>query len=193
MQTKSATSYHLAMQTDSLPFNLLLFALAQVVALAYLRTGLPWRGIRLMMATWILADIALVARFVLSEQGLPYTLSLGFMQGYALLEFALYASGRLRRRMPGPRQHRQELIRQAFVHYLRNELDQAGRIYARLVRADPWDLQSQVGLASVHAGTGRPGRARRLLRSARGLAAQQGWSDLVEAALRAPPARARGV
>lgn len=169
---------------DSFLINLLIFLVAQVVAYGYLRTGLIRRGVLLIIGTWLMADAALLARFAFNHTGNYYVGALWLMQVHMLLETFLYASGRLRRRLRSTVSRRRDQFSAAFRHYLRNELDQAQRILRRLVRLDPWDLESTLALATVLSRKGRYRKARGLLRQARGLDRNKRFRDVIGAELR---------
>lgn len=176
---------------DSFLPNLLIFVMAQVAAWGYLRTGLIRRGAILMVSTWVLADAALLARFAYEEDGPPFRIPLYLMQTHALLETFLFAFGQLRRRFTRTARRRRELFRSAFVHYLRDELDEATGILIRLRRNDPWDLQSTLALANVMASRRRHRRAIGLYRQARGLDRHQQYRDFIGHQLRRFAARRR--
>ncbi len=169
---------------DSFLINLLIFRAAQLVAYGFLRTGLIRRGVMLMVGTWVLADMALLARFAFSDTGDYYMGLLLIMQLYMILETFLYASGRLRRRLIATVRRRRDLFYEAFRHYLRDELDLAQGILRRLVRWDPWDLESTLALATVLSRKGRYRKARGLLRQARGLDRRRRFRDVIRAELR---------
>lgn len=190
----AATPYvHREMFKDSFLANLLILLVAQLVAYGYLRTGLLRRGVLLMVGTWVMADVALLARFAFAYTGPWYLAALLLMQLHAVLEAFLYASGRVRRRFGATTRRRKDLYFRAFRHYLRNELDQAQTILRRLVRWDPWDLESTLALATVLSRKGRHRRARGLLRQARGLDRQRRFRDVIGAELRHFKVRRRPV
>lgn len=176
---------------DSFLANLSIFLAGQAVAWAYLHTGRIRRGVTLMLAGWILADVALVARFAY-EGGEPlYLLALTALQIWSLGEVALFSFARLRRRLGPIRRQREQLYRAAFVHYLRNELPAAQGIWRRLVRRDPWDVQSTLMLATVQARLGRRRRARSLFRAARGLDRELRMRDVIRDELKRFAAKGR--
>ena len=149
--------------------NLAIFVLGQIAAWGYLRTGLVRRGVLLMVGAWLLADVALLARFAYEGQDLVYRVALMLMQIYSLCEFALFLYGRWRRRSPAVRERREHLLREAFLHYLRDERVAAARSYRQILRNDQWDADATLGLATVLARGGEHRRARSLFRSARSL------------------------
>ncbi len=185
-EKESPTASHLRQEMfqDNFLTNFLTLVAAQLVAYGYLRTGLQRRGVLLMVGTWVMADVALLSRFACAHTGRYYRGALLLMQVYTMLETFLYGSGRLRRRLGSTVRRRHQLFCTAFRHYLRNELDQAQGILRRLVRWDPWDLESTLALATVLSRKGRYRRARGLLRQARSLDRERRFRDVIGAELR---------
>lgn len=171
------------MFADSLLPNLLLFAVGQVTAWGYLRTGLVNRGLALLLGAWVLVDIALLARFAFDAEGLGFRAPLLLMQLWSAGEFLLFLGLQVRRRLPGVRRRRAEQVRVAFLDYLRNDLESAEGHYRKMLLWDPWDLSARMGLASVRRATGRVRSARRLLRNGLGRARQERFEDVVRGEL----------
>ncbi|MCA8943350.1 MAG: hypothetical protein KDB80_12375 [Planctomycetes bacterium] len=157
------------MLSDSLVPNLLIFLVGQLAAIGYMRTGLARRGIQVLVATWAGADVALIARFGYQETGWGYTSGLSVMQVVSLAAAVMFVVGRVRRRSKRNVERRDRMLREAFVHYLRNELVPAEKLYTTLARIDPWDTAAHVGRASVLAESGRRRESRREMKIARGL------------------------
>lgn len=181
-----------AVFADSFLFNLALFLCGQVVAYLYLRTGRRHRGMALMFGGWILADACLVLRVFFAEaaHGGVFNLCLGALQVWSLLEIFCYVHGRWRRRRQSHLERREKDFRRGYLLYLRNQLEQAIPIFQALHRRDPWDLEVTIALATACARAGQERRARTLLRTARSLDVQGGWSDVIRAELArfvAPP------
>lgn len=177
------------MLRDAFLPNLLIFAVGMVAAWGYLRTGRTLRGTLLLVGLWVLADIALLARFAYQGGEDLFFLALCAMQAYALSEFLLFTYGRIARRGARHRQLRESLFRVAIVHFLRDELEQAQAVYRRLVRRDPWDLDAAVHLATVLARRGRSRAARAWFRSARSLDREGRYAELLQEELRRFAAR----
>ncbi|MEM7199981.1 MAG: tetratricopeptide repeat protein [Planctomycetota bacterium] len=177
---------------DSFLFNFVVFALGQFAAWGYLRTGRIPRGATLAIGAWVLADIALVAKFAYEGGTLVAGISLALMQIYSLTEFGLFVYGRWRRQGATMRSEQEELHREAFVHYLRNELEPAGDLYRKLLRRDPWDAEAALSLGRVldRAGDAKP--ARRWLRVARSLDRSERYRDFIGEELRRTDALPRG-
>lgn len=164
---------------DSFAGNALVFLVGQAVAWGYLRTGLLTRGVPLMAVLWLAVDVALVARFAYQETGPVYLAALAVMQACAVVETVRFVAGRLNRRRERVKERRIERYRAAFTHYLRDELEQAERLYRKLLRSDPWDLESRLGLATLLARTGARRRARSMFRRARSLDRGQRYQDVI--------------
>lgn len=164
---------------DSFLINLGIFVVGQLAAYRYLRTGRKTRGVMLMIFGWVLADIAMVRVFVFGQQDTVFLLSLTLMQVYSLVEAFLCTVGRIRRRSTRVKELRKELFRSAFVHCLKDELDAAITDYRGLVRMDPWDLESTLGLATALARKGRGRKARRYFRCARSLDLDHEYGDVI--------------
>jgi len=170
---------------DSFVANLLIFGLGQLAVIGYLSTGMVRRGVALMVVTWILADLALVARFAFGDalSGPPepiYGLALAAMQTVAVVELLLLASRRVWRRLPHVVAQRDRWFRQAFVHYLRDELEPARDLFRRLARIDPWDLPVRLAHATTVTRCGAPARGRRMLRALPALDRDGSMRDAIE-------------
>ncbi|MBK8979285.1 MAG: hypothetical protein IPM29_25590 [Planctomycetes bacterium] len=182
---------------DSTLANLGLFVAAQLVVWAYLGSGLVVRGVVLLVASWVLGDVALVSRFVFGETGWPYVASLLGMQGLTLFEVVRLAHGQWQRRSPRRQAERERSFRAASVAFMCDDIAGAERGFARLVRRDPWELRARLALARIRVLQQRPSSARRLLIAARRLDRDgdfRDWIDLELGALaRGHGARARAV
>ena len=164
---------------DSFLINLVIFVVGQLAAYCYLRTGRKTRGVMLMIVGLVLADVALVRVFAFGQRDTIFLLSLILMQAYSLAEAVLYTIGRIRRRSSTAKQQRKERFRSAFLHCLRNELDAAIADYRALVKIDPWDLESTLGLATALARKGKGRQARRYFRCARSLDLKDEYGDVI--------------
>lgn len=163
--------------------NLAIFLVAQAVAWTYLRTGLVPRGISVIVGTWIAADTALVARFGFDEPGFVYVASLVVMQAWTLLETGRLCRGRWRRSRAAFLVEREATYRQAFVDWLRDDLQPAAESLLRLIRVDPWDLDSRLLLAKVSAAAADIRAARRQFIAARRLDRDSRHADAIRIAL----------
>jgi len=163
--------------------NALAFACGQLVAWGYLRTGLVRRGVVLMLTIWILADVALLARFAYEHQGLSYVLPLLAMQLTCVAGTVWFAFCRLRRRFSWTARRAKQLFAQGQLQYLRGEFERALQTFRQLHRNDPWNVPAAISLASVLARRGRPRQAVRLYRQARALDLKQEYQDFIESQL----------
>ena len=164
---------------DSLLANLMLFGMGQVAAWGYLRTGRIARGVALMVGSWVLADVALLARFAYEFGDHVYLTALVLMQLYCVVEFALFVWGRARRRTTEARKRRELRYRDAFTHYLRNETEPASQIYRRMLRSDPWDVEAALSLATLMARAGQQRKARSLFRSVRSMDREGCYGEVI--------------
>ncbi len=177
------------MFADAFLPNLAIFVVAQVVAWIYLRTGLVRTGIATIVATWLAADLALVARFALDDVGPVYAGSLIVLQSWTLIVTLRLIAGRWRRSRRDFVARREVAFHTAFTSWLRGELDLAQRELTGVLRVDPWDLRSRLLLAKVFRAGGMPGPARRQLVAARRLDRDDRFRDLIERELAdRPPA-----
>ncbi|MEE9126677.1 MAG: hypothetical protein V3U11_06015 [Planctomycetota bacterium] len=164
---------------DSFLINLVIFVAGQAAAYGYLRTGRRNRGVMLMILAWVLIDFAMVRAFAFGKRDTIFLVALTLMQVYSLVEVFLFTMGRVRRRTSKVRQQRQERFESAFLHHIRNDLDAAIADYRVLVRLDPWDLESTLGLATALARKGKGRQARRYFRSARSLDLRHEYGDVI--------------
>lgn len=179
------------MFADAFLPNLAIFVVAQVVAWIYLRTGLVRTGIATIVATWLAADSALVARFALDDVGPVYVGALIVLQSWTLIVTLRLIAGRWRRSRRDFVARREVAFRTAFTGWLRGDLDMAQRELSGVLRVDPWDLRSRLLLAKVFRAGGMQGPARRQLVAARRLDRDDRFSDLIERELTdRPPAPA---
>lgn len=175
---------------DSFGANLAFFALAQGIAWTCLRTGLVPRGLFVLIASWVLADVALVLRFGYGAVGLAYVGSLAALQALVVVETVRLVFHGLRRRRESFRCRREATYREAMRCFLRDELDAAGDGLRALVRADPWDLPARLTLGAVLSRQGRRRAARRHLVGARRLDRSRRYADAIDTELRRLPASA---
>ncbi len=163
---------------DSVLVNVVLFLAAQCAVWGYLRTGLIGHGVTLLIGTWALGDVALVARLAYGHTGWIYMASLAAFQVLALLGAGRLLFGRLWRHRPAVVAARECSFREAVFAELRGDDDAAREGFARLCRSDPWDAAARVALARVLRRSGRVRAARRLLHAAARVDAV-GYGDLV--------------
>lgn len=159
--------------------NLTLFLLGQAAAWYYLRTGRFWVGAMATAGLWILADWALVAKFVFGAVGRDFTLPLVGMQVVALLTAALLAVALWRRRWSKTAKQRPVRFRAGLEAYLRDDLGNAQKVFTGLVRCNPWDAAAWVALGNVQRRLGRARQAAACYRRALGVDRTSDYHDLV--------------
>jgi hypothetical protein len=169
---------------ESFLINLVIFLLGQWAAYGYLRTGLRQRGLALMILGWVLVDVILVERYAFERTGIFYRVSLACLQAYSLVEFVLFTGGRIRRRLRSVRRAREVDFRQAFLHYLNDEMVLAEAGYRRILKRDPWDEEATLGLATTLARIGKSKKARAMFRRARALDQDGRFTDVIGDELR---------
>ncbi len=164
--------------------NLAIFVVAQVTAWVYLRTGLVATGVSIVVASWLAADVALVARFAYDDSGKVYTAALIALQGVTVISLLRLIVGRWRRSRVAFQAHRELTFQTAFRQWLRGELDPATDALRGIVRADPWDLTARLLLAKVLLAAGSERAARRQLAAARRLDRDDRYGDAIRHDLR---------
>lgn len=164
---------------DSLALNLLVFLLAQATVWGYLRTGLVRRGVLVLVGSWVLGDVALLARFAFGEVGSLYQGALFGLWALTLVEAGRFGWGRWRRRRPEAREQRHAEFQRGTRLWMSDEIEAADGIFAGLVRRDPWDLRARLALAQLRVAQDRPANARRLLQAARHLDRRRHFDDLI--------------
>lgn len=167
------------MFADAFLPNLAVFLAAQLTAWVYLRTGLVGTGVATIVATWLAADVALVARFAYDETGLVYLCALIVFQAWTLVVLLRLIVGRWRRSRPAFVARRTAGFRDAFTHWLRGDLAAAASGLRALVSVDPWDLRSRLLLAKVLKSDGQRRPARRQLAAARRLDREDRYGDWI--------------
>lgn len=165
------------MLVDVLWANLAVFAVGQLIAVGYLRTGRFWLGMAATVALWATLDWWLVGRFVfafdLSAQRLPV---LG-LQVTTLLVTVSWTWARLRRR--AGRTARTERYRSGMQQLLTGDAAAAAQTFRTLTWTDPWDAAAWVGLGDALRRTGAARGARRAYRRAEAVDVGGALADLL--------------
>lgn len=167
------------MLTDVFLPNLAIFLAGLGTAFFWMRTGMVRRGVLLLAVLTVAADVTIVARFVFGDEGSWFAVPLLLLQAAGLGAVAWLLFARARRRWSADSVRGRERIAQATRHYLRDELAPAAALYARVRRADPWNVPATIGLANVLWQQGRTRRALALWRRARRLDRGRGFADFV--------------
>ncbi|MEO0480133.1 MAG: hypothetical protein AAF196_11695 [Planctomycetota bacterium] len=176
------------MFADSLWLNLLLFVCGQIAGWSILRSGLVVTGVAVLAVLWIAADLALVLRFVLDDQGAAYLASLWITQLTALGAAAGYFGLRIRTARDSARLAARQDISEIQRLLLRAERDEAVVRLRKLVRRDPWHVAARILLASELRERGKLGAAKRLLQGARRID-DGAYLDLIEAEAKRLPGK----
>lgn len=159
--------------------NAVIFAVGCAAAVYLLRTGITVWGTTVLAGVALGADLALVARFVFDGKGPWFPLGLWTMQALAIGSAAWLVFALSRKKWSKDSAGRGPLLQAALQHYLRGEFDASRSLYARVRRADPWDLGARIGLANAEWRLGRLPAALRLLSSARRLDRDRTHGDLL--------------
>jgi hypothetical protein len=169
----------------SLSVNLLVFVVGQAAALFYVRTGRTGIGLLGAVATWLMLDWWLIARFVQAAPEPELALVAGLLQLVSLLLAGLLAFARWRRRWSRTARQRTELFATGMAQYLRGEHVAAKATFGRLVHTDPWDVAAWIALGDVCGRAGEAKRARRCWRRARAVDTKAEFSDVLRSSRRA--------
>jgi len=172
------------MWVDNFWVQALFFALLLVAAVGNMRTGRFGLGFAQFVLGWLLADGALVMRFVFEETGPAFTRTVLALQVCATVGIATYAFGRIRRRLTGFRDRQDQRYLDALDRFMAGDDEAAIAGLRRIVRKDPWDGQARAMLATVHAANGRRRAALRWYRRSAALLADGEWRDEIEEEIR---------
>lgn len=160
--------------------NLSVFVLGQAAAWYYLRTGRFWIGAVSTAALWVLADLLLVARFIIGVSTQELALPLFLLQGVAVGTLAALLLALWRRRWSATARARPQLFAAAMTQYLRCDHVAAASTFRRLTRADPWDVAAWTALGNVLARSAQPQRARRCYRRAAQVDTRGRFADFLQ-------------
>ncbi len=164
----------------SLLLNLLAFLVGQGAALFYLRSGRTGLGLAGVVATWLLLDAWLVARFVYAASPEELRLLAASLQLVSALIVGALAFALWRRRWSAAAGQRTERFAVGMAQYLRGDYPAARATFTRLVRTDPWDTAAWIALGDVLGHSGQGKRARGCYRRARAVDTQRAFSDVLQ-------------
>jgi tetratricopeptide (TPR) repeat protein len=167
---------------DLIP-NLALFVAGVLVATACLRTGLVVRGVLLMVLVWVLADGALLVRYVWEDRTDLFLGTLAAMQVVCAWSVVWWIWARVRRRLGRMGRQRNAVFAEGQASFLRGDLEAARRTFARMLGHDPWDAATAIAMAEVLQAQGRRSAARGWLKQARNLDLRKDYHDLISARL----------
>ncbi|MCB9876460.1 MAG: hypothetical protein H6835_02570 [Planctomycetes bacterium] len=176
------------MFVDALWANLAVFAVGQLVAVGYLRTGRFWLGMAATVALWGGLDWWLVQRFLFAATEAEQRLPLLLVQVTAVVVVTAWTWARLRRR--AGRATRTARYRAGLQALLAGEAAAAVATFRALCWSDPWDASAWLGLGDALRRNGEPSRARRAYRRAEGVDVRRELADLLahrRAMLASPP------
>lgn len=129
--------------------QLLFFLLAQAAAFGLLRTGMLVWGFSVMVLGWVLGDLALILHFAFPTQVTGYALSLWALQLLALASASLFFGWRFLRRRKGFRAAQERDYEKALDLFMSGRDPEAIRIFRRLFRRDPWDVEALLFLGRL--------------------------------------------
>jgi hypothetical protein len=164
----------------SLLLNLFAFLVGQIAALSYLRSGRTWLGLTGIVASWLLLDGWLVARFIYAASPDELRLLAASLQLVSALLVGSLAWALWRRRWSTAAGKRTERFAVGMAQYLRSEYPAARATFTGLVRTDPWDTAAWIALGDVLAHSGQGKRARGCYRRARAVDVQRAFSDVLQ-------------
>lgn len=165
------------MFVDAVVANVLVFAVGQVFAWLFLRSGRFWLGAGATVALWTFIDWWLVARFLLATPAEGQQMPLLCLQGTAVLTTAAYLWARLRRRLAAPK--RADRFREGIQQLLSGKLTAADTTFRQLAWVDPWDPSAWIARGDACRRQGVLGRARRCYRRAGGVDVKGQFADLL--------------
>ena len=165
------------MFVDAVLANVLLFALGQVFAWLYLRSGRFWVGAGSTLVLWVAIDWWLVARYVFAAPASGQRLPLLMLQVVAVATMVAYLWAHLRRRRGAAQ--RSERFREAIASMLAGKHEEAEAAYRQLVWVDPWDASAWIARGDAARRLGQDAAARRHYRRAAGVDVGKQFVDLL--------------
>ena len=165
------------MFVDAVLANVLVFAVGQVFAWLYLRSGRFWLGLGVTAVLWAATDVWLLQRFVLAAPVGEQQWAVWALQTTSFLVVFAYLWARLRKRFAA--RLRSDRFRQALTHLLRGEPKAAESMFRRLVWSDPWDVPAWIARGDALRRLGSRRSARRSYRRAAGLDTGGKFADLL--------------
>jgi len=163
---------------DAVWAHLCMFAVGQVFAWRYARSGRFGLGAASTVSLWVTVDAWLVARYLLDLPADAQLAPLGLLYAVALLtvtSFLWACVRRLRGRRTRAARHRA-----AVAHLLAGAGAAAIAAYRDLTRSDAWDAAAWIGLGDAERRWGQPRRAARCYRRARCVDVASRFRDVLE-------------
>lgn len=165
------------MFVDAVGANVLVFAVGQVFAWLFLRTGRFWVGAGATILLWVSIDWWLVQRYLLATPPEGQQLAVWLLQITAVAVTLSYVWAIVRRRLAAPQ--RPARFRSALAELLQGKSKQAEASFAGLVWSDPWDASAWIGRGDSFRRLGVLGKARGCYRRAIGVDTKKEFADLV--------------
>ena len=162
---------------DAVMANVLVFAVGQVFAWLFLRTGRFWLGAGATVVLWVSIDCWLVQRYVLASPADMQQLALLCLQATAALTTFFYLWACVRKRLAAPR--RAAGYRRGIRQLLAGELSAAAETFRGLAWDNPWDPSAWIGRGDACRRLGVASRARRCYRRAASVDVKGQFADLL--------------
>ena len=157
--------------------NVLVFAVGQVFAWLYLRSGRFWLGAGATVALWGAIDWWLVGRYVLGTPVAGQQLPVLVLQAMAFLTTASYLAAIIRRRVGAAQ--RPDRFREGITLLLSGQFEAADQTFRKLAWTDPWDPSAWIARGDASRRLGRVAAARRCYRRAASVDGKGQFADLV--------------
>lgn len=165
------------MFVDAVGANVLVFAVGQVFAWLFLRTGRFWVGAGATILLWVSIDWWLVQRYLLATPPQGQQLAVWCLQATAVAVTVSYVWAVIRRRLAAPQ--RPARFRAAIAELLQGKPKEAEASFAGLVWSNPWDASAWIGRGDSFRRLGVLGKARGCYRRAIGVDATKEFADLL--------------
>ena len=157
--------------------NVLVFAVGQVFAWLFLRTGRFWLGVGATVALWGSIDCWLVQRYVLATPEDGQQMAVLCLQATAVLTTFSYLWACVRKRLAAPR--RADGYRRGIRQLLVGELSAAASTFRDLAWDNPWDPSAWIGRGDACRRLGVASRARRCYKRAASVDVKGQFADLL--------------
>lgn len=165
------------MFVDAVLANLLVFAVGQVFACLYWRSGRFWVGAGATVVLWAAVDVWLVQRYLLAAPAERQGWAVLAVQVTSALVAGNYLWTCLRRRLG--RSRRPDRFRRGMAELLQGRLEVAEATFRQLVWCDPWDVPAWIARGDACRRLGRVRRARWCYRRAAGVDTAGRYADVL--------------
>jgi tetratricopeptide (TPR) repeat protein len=162
---------------DAVMANVVVFAVGQLFAWLFLRTGRFWLGAGATVALWGSIDWWLVGRYLLAAPATSQQLPLVLLQGTSIAITIAYLWALIRRRLAAPQ--RADRFRTGIALLLSGQLGAAETTFRKLAWSDPWDPSAWLARGDACRRLGHSGRARQCYRRASSVDVRGQFADLV--------------